>query len=133
MRSDRTARDDATVDDAVVCDDLLEYLSAIDDAEGPVGGVVSERARRHVAECLRCQAEVANYRRLRRAMRDLAGGDVPIDPTLEHEILLTLDEYDGRAARRVPGYAAATIGGIAAAAGVIALATRQRRGGRLVG
>lgn len=134
MRSDRSVGADAArAAEAVDCDDLLEYLSAVDDADGAVGGVVSERARRHVAQCLRCQAEVANYRRLRRAMRELATGDVPVDPTLEHEILLTLDEYDGRAARRVPGYAAATLGGIAAAAGVIALATRQRRGGRLVG
>ncbi|MEQ8842896.1 MAG: hypothetical protein RIB98_18110 [Acidimicrobiales bacterium] len=125
MQSDRQS------DGSPSCDDLLEALSAIDD--GTEAALMSEPARRHVAQCLRCQAEVANYRRLRRAMRDLASSGVPVDPTLEHEILLTLDEYDGRSGRRVPGYAAATIGGLAAAAGVIALATRQRRGGRLVG
>ena len=118
--------------DAPSCDDLIEVLSATDDV-APHGTVMSEPARLHVAQCLRCQAEVANYRRLRRSMRDLADAAVPIDPTLEHEILLTLDEFDGRSGRRVPGYAAATIGGLAAAAGVIALATRQRRGSRLVG
>ncbi len=116
----------------VTCDDLLEVLSALDGNPGD-GVLTSESARRHVAECLRCQAEMANYRRLRRAMRDLAVSGAPVDPTLEHEILLTLDEFDGRGHRRVPGYAAATIGGLAAAAGVLALATRQRRSGRLVG
>jgi len=117
---------------APICDDLLEELSGVDDGL-PAASVLSEPARVHVAECLRCQAELANYRRLRRTMRDLASSGIAVDPTLEHEILLTLDEYDGRVGRRVPGYAAATIGGLAAAAGVIALATRQRRGARLVG
>lgn len=126
MRSDHVAPV------APICDDLFEVLSAVDDGL-PEASVLSESARVHVAQCLRCQAEVANYRRLRRAMRDLARSGPPVDPTLEHEILLTLDECDGRVGRRVPGYAAATIGGLAAAAGVIALATRQRRGARLVG
>lgn len=66
-------------------------------------------------------------------MRELADPGASVDSTLERDILLTLDEFDGRADRRVPGYAAATLGGLAAAAGVIALATRQRRSGRLVG
>lgn len=126
MRSDHLAPP------APMCDDLLEELSAAEDGL-PRASLLSEAARVHVAQCLRCQAELANYRRLRRAMRDLALSGAPVDPTLEHEILLTLDEYDGRVGRRVPGYAAATIGGLAAAAGVIALATRQRRGARLVG
>lgn len=124
MRSDPT--------DLVTCHDLLDLLSAVDDTPEHTD-LLPEPARLHVARCLRCQAEVANYRRLRRAMRDLGSVGAPIDPTLEHDILLTLDEHDGRSGRRVPGYAAATIGGLAAAAGVIALATRQRRGGRLVG
>ena len=114
------------------CDDLIEMLSEADD-ETMAGDVMTESARVHVGQCLRCQAEIANYRRLRRAMRQLAVSPMPVDPTLEHEILLMLDEFDGRSGRRVPGYAAATIGGLAAAAGVIALATRQRRGARLVG
>lgn len=66
-------------------------------------------------------------------MRELADSVASLDPTLEHDILLTLDEFDRRVGRRVPGYAAATLGGLAAAAGVLALATRQRRIGRLVG
>jgi anti-sigma factor RsiW len=108
------------------CTDLIDALAADE-------GLLAAPARSHVAQCLRCQAEMAGYRRLRRSMRSLAQSPVPFDPTLEHEILLALDRHDGRLSRRVPGYAAATLGGLAAAAGVIALATRQRRGPRLAG
>jgi hypothetical protein len=107
------------------CGDLVAVLAADD--------LLAPSARIHVAHCLRCQADLANHRRLRRAMRALADAAVPIDPALEARILVALDEHDARHARRVPGYAAATLGGLAAAAGVIALATRQRRGTRLAG
>jgi hypothetical protein len=108
------------------CNDLIAVLAGDDDLLG-------SSARIHVAHCLRCQAELANHRRLRRAMRALSEDPVPVDPTLEAQILLALDEHDARHARRVPSYAAATLGGLAAAAGMIALATRQRRGTRLAG
>lgn len=116
MRSDSTIAD---------CHGLTENLAAGDDA------VLSGPARAHVAECLRCQAELANFRRLRRSMRALASAPAHVDFTLEHEILVALDDADGRSARRVPGYAAAAVGGLAAAAGVIALAARGRRNTRL--
>ena len=109
------------------CDELAEDLAAADD------GVLVGEARVHVAECLRCQAELANYRRLRRSLRGLADVPGPVDPTLQHDILLALDRADERRARRVPARTAATIGGLAAAAGVIALASRQRRIARLAG
>lgn len=108
------------------CSDLVAVLAGDDDLFG-------SSARIHVAHCLRCQAELANHRRLRRAMRVLSEAPVPFDPTLEARILLALDGHDARHARRVPSYAAATLGGLAAAAGMIALATRQRRGTRLAG
>jgi anti-sigma factor RsiW len=110
---------------ALTCADLIEDLPANGE------GVLAAPARAHVAQCLRCQAEMASYRRLQRSMRALADSAVSFDPTLEHEIFCRLDEYDGRPSRRVPGYAAATLGGLAAAAGMIVLATRQRRGARL--
>ena len=108
------------------CADLVDAVAAGDD------GVLDGAARAHIAQCLRCQAEVAAHRRLRRSLRELADASVPLDAGLERDILLALDRHDGRS-RRVPGYAAATLGGLAAAAGVIALATRQRRGARLAG
>ena len=114
------------------CDDLSASLPGLADDESG-HELLSEVDRIHVRQCLRCQAEVANHRRLRRAMRELADSEASLDPTLQHDILLTLDEFDGRVGRRVPSYAAATLGGLAAAAGVLALATRQRRIGRLVG
>ncbi|MEM7141681.1 MAG: hypothetical protein AAF548_11690 [Actinomycetota bacterium] len=112
-------------DHDLVCADIAEDLAAGDDT------VLAPPAQAHVTECLRCQAELANFRRLRRSMRALATVPVAVDPTLEHEIFLALDEIDGRPSRRVQGYAAAAVGGLAAAAGVIALATRGRRGTRL--
>ena len=107
------------------CADLTEDLAAGDDT------VFSTAARDHVSACLRCQAELANFRRLRRSMRALADSPVPVDPSLEHEILLAIDDAEGRSTLRTTGYAAAAVGGLAAAAGVIALATRGRRGARL--
>ena len=53
------------------------------------------------------------------------------DTVAAGDLLFALDDADGRSARRVPGYAAAAVGGLAAAAGVIALATRGRRNTRL--
>ncbi|MEM8708603.1 MAG: hypothetical protein AAGE98_19215 [Actinomycetota bacterium] len=89
--------------------------------------VLSAEAAAHVAQCLRCQAEVANYKRMRRVMRSLAEHHGVEAPDLEHRILVALDEADGAPGTRVPAVAAATIGGIAAAAGVIAFAARHRR------
>jgi hypothetical protein len=107
----------------VGCDDLATDLAGADDT------LLAAPARDHVASCLRCQAELAAHRRLRRSLRALADAPVPLDPRLLHDIAIVLDRHDGRVARRVPGYAAATLGGLAAAAGVIAFAARQRRAG----
>lgn len=109
--------------DLVHCDDLATDLAGADES------LLAAPARDHVASCLRCQAELAAHRRLRRNLRALAHAPTPLDPRLLHDITIVLDRHDGRAARRVPGYAAATLGGLAAAAGVIAFAARQRRAG----
>ena len=77
------------------CDDLADDLAAADD------GVLAGEARVHVGACLRCQAELANYRRLRRSLQQLADAPVPVDPTLHHDVLLALDRADERRARRV--------------------------------
>ncbi len=115
----------------LTCPDVADALTTVAD-----GGVLAERAGAHVAECLRCQAEVAQYHRLARTLRELVHVGPVVPPALEHEILLSLDRDDDRYFRRVPGRAAAALGGIAAAAGVIALASRglsrQRRLARQV-
>ncbi|MDE0700148.1 MAG: hypothetical protein F4Y27_07035 [Acidimicrobiaceae bacterium] len=109
----------------VACRDLVDELVSTDES------LLSLPTRVHVAECLRCQAELASYRRLRRMMRTLANAPIDLDPMLEHDIRDLLDQLDQTSARRIPARAAATLGGIAAAAGVIALAKRQRRATRL--
>lgn len=111
----------------LACRDLVDELVSTDET------LLSLPSRVHVSVCLRCQAELANYRRLRRLMRNLATAEVYSDPTLEQEISELLDEIDNGPAHRFGARAAATVGGIAAAAGVIALATRQRRVIRLAG
>ncbi len=104
------------------CDAVADDLAAVDEQY-----VLSPAVGAHVESCLRCQAEVAGYRRLRRTLRSLADHPVIVSPQLEGDILARLDVADGRPAVRVPAAAAATIGSIAAAAGVIVLAARHRR------
>ena len=49
------------------CDELADELAGLAD-----GSVKLDRAgRRHVEQCLRCQAEVVQYRKLLRAMRSM--------------------------------------------------------------
>jgi hypothetical protein len=104
------------------CDAVADDLAAVDEQH-----VLSPTVGAHVESCLRCQAEVASYRRMRRTLRSLAEHPVIVSPRLEGEILTVLDTVDGRPSVRVPVAAAATIGGLAAAAGVIAFAARHRR------
>ncbi|MCQ3805791.1 MAG: hypothetical protein OXB92_06700 [Acidimicrobiaceae bacterium] len=107
------------------CRDLVDELVSTDESR------LSLPTRIHVSECLRCQAELASYRRLRAMMHNLATAPVHADPTLEYEISVLLDQIDDGPTHRFPTRTAAAVGGIAAAAGVIALATRQRRWVRL--
>ena len=123
MPSDPTF-DDTTLLDA--CGGFADELAADDT-------VLSADAAAHVAQCLRCQAEVAHYKRMRRVMRGLAEHHGVEAPDLEHRILVALDEADGTVGTRAQAVAAATIGGIAAAAGVIAFAVRRSRVVRLAG
>jgi hypothetical protein len=113
------------------CTSVAEQFASV------AGGdtVLDPASAQHVASCLRCQAEQAQFRRLMKAMRELRNVAVPVDPTLEHEILFALDHRDRRIRSRVSTRVAATIGGVAAgaaaAAGVIAITVRQRRVARL--
>ena len=117
--------------DVPTCDEMRDRLSMVADGDQPF----SPRESLHVETCLRCQAERAQYRRLMKAMNSLRDHPTPIEANLEYEILGYIDAHGDRLARRAGGRAAATIGGIAAgaaaAAGVIALATRHRRVARL--
>jgi anti-sigma factor RsiW len=107
------------------CDELaLRLAASLDDPT-----VLGRDDHAHLASCLRCQAEVARERRLRRRLAGLREVVlVPPDDLLE-QIELALDADDERHGRTrrvawVGGLAAATA---AAAGGAIVLAARTRR------
>ena len=112
------------------CEDLSEALAATADGDGYLG----RAQRRHVERCLRCQAEVVQYRKLLRAMRTLRTDVLEPAPGLLADILASLEEAGERHAIRsiLSGRRMAYLGGLAAAtaagaAGAIVFATRTRR------
>lgn len=117
------------------CEDLNEALAAA--AEGDA--VLSRPERRHVERCLRCQAEVVQYRKLLRTMRTLRTDVLEPAPGMLADILANLEEAGERHAVRsmLSGRRIAYLGGLAAAtaagaAGAIVFASRTRRA-RLAG
>jgi hypothetical protein len=126
---------EATAGFGPACDDVAEELSAVADTTE-----LSPKARRHVERCLRCQADLVQYRRLLRALRALRTEVLQPAPGLLPDILATIEQAGERQAVRAAlhGRRAAYIGGIAAAtaagaAGAIVLATRNGRGRRIAG
>ncbi len=111
------------------CDEVTVLLPALVDGE-PVDAEVE----RHVSSCLRCQAELARYRRLLRTLAMLRSRYVEPTPGLLGETLAAItDAAEGGARRtllsgRTLAYAGA-IGGSALAAGATAavLIARSRR------
>lgn len=112
------------------CEDLGDALAAV--AEGDA--LLGRAERRHVERCLRCQAEVVQYRKLLRAMRAMRTDVLEPAPGLLADILAGLEEAGERHAVRslLSGRRIAYLGGLAAAtaagaAGAIVFATRTRR------
>ena len=114
------------------CDELAELLPGVVD-----GTTRLDRTdRRHVERCLRCQAELAQYRKLLRAMRGLRAATVPTPDGLVTEVIAHLEAAGERRAVRatLTGRRVAYIGGIAAAAtaagagAAIVLVSRGRKG-----
>ena len=120
---------------SVRCEDLNDALAATADGDA----TLSRAERRHVERCLRCQAEVVQYRKLLRAMRSLRSEVLEPAPGLMTDILAGIEEageqqairslLSGRRIAYLSGLAAATAAG---AAGAIVIATRSRRA-RLAG
>ncbi len=118
------------------CDDVAPLLAGVVDGSA----LLDRRAARHVGSCLRCQAELAQYRRLLRTLGQLRYEPVAVPADLPAAVLAHLDAHPsvagwrdaaiaerGRRARRV-AYAGALAATAAGAAGAIALvATRSRR------
>ncbi len=83
-------------------------------------------ARDHVAQCLRCQADVARYKRMLRTLHALRS-DGPLDPPAVMAELLVDVERPGRS-RLVPGpWTAVVLAGLAAAAGAAGAVVLVRR------
>ena len=113
------------------CDELTDVLPRA--AEGSM--LLDRPARQHVERCLKCQAELVQYRRLLRTLRTLRTEVLEPAPGLLSDILASLEEAGERHAIRslLSGRRVAYLGGIAAAtgaaaAGAIVLASRSRRG-----
>jgi hypothetical protein len=114
----------------VQCDEIAELLPGIVDG----GQVADRRIQRHVESCLRCQAELVQYRKLLKAMRAMRTEVLEPAPGLLADVLASLEEAGERHAIRslISGRRAAYLGGLAAAtaagaAGAIVFATRTRR------
>lgn len=112
------------------CDDYAEELTASLDGTAKL----SRAATRHIETCLRCQADVVQYRKLLRTLRALRTDYLEPAPGLLPDILATLEEAGERHAIRAVLHDRRTayIGGIAAAAtaagaGALVLASRRSR------
>jgi len=121
----------------VQCDQVADRLPQIVDG----GERAAPAVLAHVDSCLRCQAELVQYRKLLKALRTLRTDILEPAPGTLTAILASLEAVGERGAMRslLAGRRAAYVGGIAAAtaaagaAGAIVLANRGRRKMRLAG
>ena len=112
------------------CEDLGPDLSTAADGSALLGA----EQRRHVERCLRCQAELVQYRKLLRAMRTMRTEVLEPAPGLLADILANMAGAGERRAVRslIAGHRGAYLGGLAAAtaagaAGAIVFASRARK------
>ena len=116
--------------DQITCDSVAALLPAVIDGNERA----DRRVRRHVESCLRCQAELVQYRKLLKALRHLRTEVLEPNPGVLSGILAGLEEVGERGAIRslLSGHRAAYIGGLAVAtaaagaAGTIVVVTRKR-------
>jgi len=112
------------------CEDLAPSLS--DAADG--SALLGRDERRHVERCLRCQAELVQYRKLLRVMRTMRTEVLEPAPGVLADILANVAGAGERRAIRsmIAGHRTAYLGGLAAAtaagaAGAIVFAARTRK------
>lgn len=118
------------------CQHVADLLPAVAAGEA----LPTARQRLHVEHCLRCQAELVQYRRLLRSLRAMRTERFEPSPGLASEVLAAVQGAGERHAVRslLRGRRVAYLGGIVAAAlaasgGAVLLTLRTRRGVRLVG
>jgi hypothetical protein len=113
------------------CDEVARLLPEAVDTGSPVGPEIQH----HIEACLRCQAELARYRRMLRALQQLRTRYLEPSPTLLAQTLAALEEAGEQQAvrsllsgRRL-AYAGAIGGAVAAAAAAttVLLARSRRR------
>ena len=116
------------------CEDVAPQLA--DAASG--ASLLDGPARLHVGECLRCQADAAQYRRLLRALRSLRTEVLDPAPSQVSDVLAAVAAAGEQRAvdGLLRGRRGVYVGGLAAAAtaaagGALVLATRSRRRVRL--
>ncbi|MBI3257063.1 MAG: hypothetical protein HYZ59_04680 [Actinobacteria bacterium] len=114
------------------CEDLTELASAMADEEQTE--LLTLQAQEHLETCLRCQAEIAQYRKLIKALRVLRTEVLMPAPGFLNDVLTSLEEAGERGGLRLllGGRKAAYAGGLAmataaGAAGVIVLVGRSRQ------
>lgn len=119
------------------CDEMVHELAGV--ADGSLR--MRRHQRRHVEHCLRCQAELAHYRKLLRSLRSLRSEVIAPAPGLLADILAGLEGVSIAQERAIRSLLStrrvAYVGGIAAATAAgavsaIVLTTRTRRA-RLAG
>jgi len=95
---------------------------------------LDRRSAEHVQSCLRCQAELAQYRRLLRVLGTMRAQRADPPPGLLASVLARLEEVGEAGARRavLTARRAAYLGALAAAtaagaAGALVLAARRRQ------
>jgi len=114
----------------VRCDELDHDLTVVADGSA----ALSRPQQRHVEQCLRCQAELVQHRKILRTLRALRTEYLEPAPGLVADVLAYIEEAGERTAIRslVSNHKVAYLGGLAAAtaagaAGAILVATRNRR------
>jgi hypothetical protein len=127
----RSATQTGSQGSGVSCDHVAAALPAIVDGLE----VADLDVQRHVAACLRCQAELVQYRKLLRTLHQLRTEVLEPAPGLLPDILAAMgaagerraihDLLNGRRVAYVGGIAAATAAGAAGA--ILATRARSRR------
>lgn len=117
------------------CEQITDQLPQLVD-----GGHADASVVKHVEKCLHCQAELVQYRKLLKSLRQLRTEVLEPAPGLVADILAGLEGRAERAAIRslLTGRRVAYIGGIAVAtaaagAGAIVYASRARKALRPAG
>lgn len=116
------------------CEAIAEMLPGAVDGSSAVG----RRSARHMATCLRCQAELARYHGLLRRLHQLRSGGPDLPPELVDDVLETLESACSRqrvasvlAGHRLGYGGGAALGALAVGATVTMAIARGRSKGPL--